>query len=126
MSIIRRCLTYHRFAVNPSHSFVSGDPMVETFPSLESHVQKEAQVSLVTFLGEAEGARVWHAACEACNLDRDETTLSFGALEAIAQHLKTFRGPVALVGHSLSIQVRTYQILERNRRLGDFLKGGKP
>jgi hypothetical protein len=126
MGIIRGCSTYHRIAVNAFHSFFNGEPMVETAPSLEFHVQREARASLVTFLGEAEGARVWQAACEACNLESEETTLSLDALEAIARQLKISRGPVALVGHSLSIQARTYQMLERTRRLQDFLKGGKP
>ena len=126
MSIIRGCSTYHRIAVKSSHSFVDGEPMAEPVPSLESHVQREARASLVTFLGEAEGARVWQAACEACSLDSDETPLSLDALEAVAQHLKISRGPVALVGHSLSIQVRTYQMLSRTRCLQDFLKGGRP
>lgn len=99
---------------------------MEFVKDLQQQVEEEARGSLRTFLGDQEGDRVWIEACKACNLESAGAGLGFTELEAIAQSLKAHRGAEALVGHSLSIQVRTYQMLARARRLEAFLQGGSP
>jgi hypothetical protein len=99
---------------------------MESVTTLEKKVREEAQASLCTFLGAPEGGRVWREACSASSLPHADAHLSFSALEEVAHCLRAHRGPTALVGHSLSIQARTYQMLARARRLDAFLEGGTP
>ena len=100
--------------------------MWESVRVLENHISVETRAALRSFLGKEEANRVWYAACHACQLEGDGARLSLADLDAIAQHLKTQQGVVVVVGHSLSIQVRTYQMLARAQRLDDFLKEGTP
>ena len=93
-------------------------------PMLDELTTERARASLESCLGLTEGQRLWRNACADAGADANGNPKSHEELERIAEYLSGHGGPVALVGNSLAIRLRTYQMLERAGRLEKFLQNG--
>ncbi|MEM9554390.1 MAG: hypothetical protein AAGC60_09035 [Acidobacteriota bacterium] len=89
---------------------------------LDRLTRRRAIHSLQRTLGEDAGRAAWSAACLDAGVDADRP-LPLDALARVASRLANDSGPASLVGSSLAIRVRTYQMLTQARRLERFLGG---
>ena len=89
---------------------------------LGGRLEQDARETLESFLGAEEESAVWRSVCERSGVPFESEARTLDELAAIAEELKNTHGPLSLVGHSLSIQVRTFQLLGRTRQLDQYLK----
>lgn len=80
-----------------------------------------ARESLSGLIGEEMASQAWRAACEAAGAPENEDW-NADRLEAFIRELEAQGPKAALVAHSLSIRLRSFQLLASAQRLDQFIR----
>jgi len=69
----------------------------------------DLRAALARILGAKRGSVAWQEACRAVQIARPGPPLTLAQALRLADHLKTQAGAAQVVGHSLSVRLRTHQ-----------------